>query len=123
MELSSSRKFNTDFRKKLIAKFEKLKDKVDYITIYYIIIEDIGTNFSSNRNGIFINMNLLSDKCIEKLHNFMNEKAYIINKQSNVEVSNYNFYKADDIEIVASIGHKLSNHDKHIIKKIRNNVI
>ena len=103
MEHSSLRKFNTDFRKKLIAKFEKLKDKADYITIYYIIIEDIGTNFSSNRNGVFINMNLLSDKCIEKLQDFINEKMYVINKQPNNEVSNYNFYKADDIEIVASI--------------------
>lgn len=119
MELSSSRKFNTDFRKKLIAKFEKIKDKTDYITIYYIIIEDIGTNFSSNRNGIFINMNLLSDKCIEKLQDFINEKSYIPNRHSDIETNNYNFYKADEIEIVTGIGNKLSNQDKHIIKKIR----
>ena len=123
MELSSSRKFNTDFRKKLIAKFEKIKDRADYITIYYIIIEDIGTNFSSNRNGIFINMNLLSDKCIERLQDFINEKMYMTNKQSDIEINNYNFYKADDIEIVASMGHKLSNQDKHIIKRIRSNAI
>jgi hypothetical protein len=67
MESESSRKFNSLFRKKLVSKFEKIKNKSEYIELYNIIVNDIGNNFSSNRNGIFINMNLLSDECIDYL--------------------------------------------------------
>ena len=88
MEVTKIRKFNTEFRKKLITRFDKIKDKIDYILIYYIIVKDIGNNFSSNRNGLFFNINLLSDSCIEKLIEFVNEKTnshYIkgINQENN----------------------------------------
>ena len=68
------RKYNTDFRKKLVNKFDKIKNRNDMHTIYNIISKDIGTNFSSNRNGIFINMNILSDDCIDKLVEYIDDK-------------------------------------------------
>jgi len=72
------RKYNTEFRKKLIARLDKItsidKDKSDSYDIYMMIVDDIGNNFSNNRNGIFINMNLLSDKCIDKLIKFVDNK-------------------------------------------------
>jgi hypothetical protein len=71
MEQKSSRKYNTEFRKKLVSKFDKFFYKNNYVDIYNIIIEDIGNNFSSNRNGIFINLNILSDDCVEKLINYI----------------------------------------------------
>ena len=122
MEHKCSRKFNTDFRKKLVAKFDKLKNKNDYIDIYNIIVEDIGTNFSSNRNGIFINMNILSDKCIEKLIEFMDDKLNLTMTQTENEKVNYKSYKIDDVEIISEMGHKLNNQEKNIIKRIRNKV-
>ena len=73
MEYKCLRKYNTVFRKRLINRFEKIKDKTDYIIIYNIIIKDIGNNFSSNRNGIFINMNILSDNCIDKILEFITQ--------------------------------------------------
>lgn len=122
MEHKCSRKFNTDFRKKLVSKFDKLNNKNDYIDIYNIVIEDIGTNFSYNRNGIFINMNILSDKCINKLIEFMNEKLNLTMTQTDNDKINYKSYKIDDVEIISEMGHKLSNQDKNIIKRIRNKV-
>jgi predicted site-specific integrase-resolvase len=122
MEQFSKRKYNSDFRKRLVTKFEKIKNKNDYFNIYNIINEDIGNNFSSNRNGIFVNMNLLSDNCIEKIVNFMNDKLNTTNTQSETEKVNYKAYKIDDIEIISDMGHKLSNQEKSIIKRIRNKV-
>jgi len=123
MEHKCSRKYNTDFRKKLVSKFDKLKNKNEYIDIYNIIIEDIGTNFSTNRNGIFINMNLLSDNCIDKLIEFMDDKLNLTLTQTENEKVNYKSYKIDDIEIISEMGHKLSNQEKNIIKRIRNKVL
>ena len=122
MEQICSRKYNTEFRKKLVSKFDKLKSKSDYIDIYNIIVEDIGNNFSSNRNGIFINMNILSDKCIDKLIEFMEDKLNLNMTQTENEKVNYKAYKIDDVEIISEMGHKLSNQEKNIIKRIRSKV-
>ncbi len=123
MELSGSRKYNTVIRKKLISKFDKLKDKSDYITIYNIITNDIGNNFSTNRNGIFINMNILSDNCVEQLLEFVNEKLNSTLSSTETERVNYKSYKFDEVEIMSEMGHKLSNQEKNIIKRIRNKAI
>lgn len=119
MEQKSSRKYNTDFRKKLLVKFERIKNKDELIEIYNIIVDDIGNNFSSNRNGIFINMNILSDNCIDNLINYIDNKNNNSN-QSETDKVNYKTYKFDDVEILSEMGHKLSNQEKHIIKRIKN---
>ena len=118
---TTSRKYNTEYRKKLASKMEKLlaKNKTDSINIYNIINEDIGTNFSTNRNGIFINMNILSDECILKLVSFIDEKNTSSVTLSETEKPTYKVYKIDD-DYVPEMGQKLSNMEKHIIKRIRN---
>jgi hypothetical protein len=122
MELNSSRKYNNVIRRKLVEKLEKIKDKTDMIELYTIIYQDINNNFSVNRNGIFINMNILSDNCIEKLYAFIEDKLDLsVNTES--EKINYTSYKADDIELISKMGHKLSNQEKNIIKRIRNKII
>lgn len=123
MEYKCVRKYNTIFRKRLINRFEKITDKTDYIIIYNIIIKDIGNNFSSNRNGIFINMNILSDDCIDKILEFINNKLNISNIYSDSEKINYKVYKLDEGEIITDRMHKLSNHEKSIIKRIRNKTL
>jgi hypothetical protein len=92
MEYKNSRKYNTNFRKKLINKIELLKNEDQFIEIYYIIINDIGNNYSSNRNGVFINMNILSDYCIEEL-------TYYLERKLNIEIfdKKHNYIDNDSI--------------------------
>jgi hypothetical protein len=123
MEQHCSRKYNTEFRKKLINKIDKIKDKDDLISIYNIITEELGNNFSSNRNGIFINLNLLSDDCIEKILEFIEDKITNTITQSETDKINYKSYKFDEVELISEMGHKLSNQEKNIIKRIRNKAI
>jgi hypothetical protein len=120
LKLKPDRKYNTTFRKKLIGRFEKIKEKSDYIIIYNIITQDIGNDYSSNCNGIFININILSDSCISKIIEFMDEKLNINISCSENEKINYKVYKFDEAEIMSELGHKLSNQEKNIIKRIRN---
>lgn len=68
------RKYNSEFRKKLVDKINKLKDKNSYIQLYNIINNDIGNTYSSNMNGIFINLNLLSDNTIDDVITLLNTK-------------------------------------------------
>jgi hypothetical protein len=115
------RKYRTEFRKKLVYNLEKNNTILSLINIYNIIIEDIGYNYSTNRNGIFINLNILSDKCIDKLLLLLDESRN--NNLLNQNISNDNFntsnYKFDDVEIITELGHKLTNQEKIYIKKIR----
>ena len=41
----TSRKYNSIFRKKLITKINRIKNKEELIEIYNIVINDIGNNF------------------------------------------------------------------------------
>jgi hypothetical protein len=113
------RKYNTDFRKKLINKLEYIKDKTFLLKIYNIIINDIGNNFSSNINGIFINMNIISNNCIDNLINLLDEINKINVLLNNNDSTNLNIYKLDDAEVLSELGHKLSNQEKNIIKRIK----
>ena len=120
MEINISRKYNSTFRKKLVNKFEKIKSKSELLDIYNIIVEDIGTDFSTNQNGIFINMNILSDICINKLVDYIEDKISMSSTQTDTEKVNYKTYKLDEVENISESGIKLSNQEKNIIKRIRN---
>ena len=119
METHISRKYNSIFRKKLVCKFEKIKSKSELLDIYNIITEDIGNNFSTNQNGIFININILSDTCIKNLVDYIDDKINATTSQTETEKINYKTYKLDEVENISDNGIKLSNQEKNIIKRIR----
>ena len=121
MNSKNIRKYNTLFRKKLVENLNKISDNQILIDIYNIIVEDIGHNYSVNRNGLFINLNILSDFCIDKLTDIidLHKQRKNLNNSDNY---NYNNYKYDDIELINEIGHKLTNQEKILIKKIKKTV-
>jgi hypothetical protein len=56
MEVNSTpRKFNSNFRNKIVLKISKLTNKKDFVNIFNIIQGEVGDEVSVNRNGIFIN--------------------------------------------------------------------
>ena len=124
MENKKLRKFNTEFRQNIKENLENNLHNMPLVDIYNIIVEDIGHNYSSNSNGIFINLNILSDKCIDKLllliekykKIYKNNVMISTNKNENTETTNYKF---DDVEIITELGHKLTNQEKTYIKKIK----
>lgn len=116
---SSKRKFNTNFRKKLIETINKITKKEDIIYIFKIINIDIGNNFSENKSGIYFNMNLLSDNCIEKIVNYLNNNVDTISETLNEKLI-YKTYSENDIDVYNSIGPRLSNQEKSILKKSKN---
>jgi len=109
------RNYDSQYRKKLVNKIKKLTIKEDYINIYNIITADIGTNFSSNINGLFLNVNLLSDDCINKINIFLDSKLEKTTINSNV----INTYKTSTNNEHKVAHYKLSNQEKTIIKRFR----
>jgi len=119
MELdSTTRKFNSNFRRKIVLKISKLKEKKDLVNVFNIIQNELGKELSINRNGIFFNINLLSDMTILEL-----EKYFCDNTDCNTITETetkiqYKPYLVDDLEQVSKLGPKLSNQEKSILKKI-----
>jgi len=115
MEVNSNiRKYNSKYRSKIVLKISKLTNKKDFVNVFNIIKSEVGDKVSINRNGIFININLLSDESIDKIEEYLNE-----NTENNTltETENKIKYKPYSVED-NTINHKLSNHEKSILKKI-----
>jgi len=120
MEIDSNiRKYTSSFRRKIVLKIAKLKDKKDLVKIFNIIQGEIGKNLSINRNGIFFNINLLSDDCIQTLNNYLNEINDVTSVTETENKITYKPYNIDEIDTVNKIGPKLSNQEKSILKKIQ----
>ena len=111
---STTRKYNSKFRSKIVLKISKLTEKKDFVNVFNIIKLEVGDEVSMNRNGIFININLLSDFTIEKINDYLNENN---DNTTATETENKIKYKPYSVE-ENSTTHKLSNHEKSILKKI-----
>jgi len=118
MEINSKvRKYGSDMRRKIVLKISKLKEKTDFVNIFNIIQLELGKEVSINRNGIFFNINLLSDETIEKLENYFIENTENLT-ESETKIK-YKPYSVDELESINnSGGPKLSNQEKSIIKKL-----
>ena len=117
MENSNERKYNSLYRRKIVNKINRLKEKKDFITIFNIIQLELGKNISINRNGIFFNINVLSDSSIEKIESFLITILEIVT-ESDTRIK-YQPYSVDELENVNKLGPKLSNQEKSIIKKFQ----
>ena len=99
------RKYNNEFRKKLVSKLEN-KTKDEMINIYNLISH---ITFSSNTNGLFFNINDFSDGVIESLVEYTQEKV----KEKETKKIEYTTYSNDE--------HRdMKNKDQVIINKMKN---
>ena len=115
-EEEKKRLYNSKRRKKLSQKINKLNDKEQYIKIFKIINRDIGDNFSENKNGIWFNLNLLSDNAITEIIELLGT-----NLDTSITESENKFkYIPYDIDELGNLsGPRLSNHEKSLIRKMR----
>ena len=119
---SEKRKYNSNFRKKILNKIKQIKNKNDLVSIFKIVNRDIGDNFSQNKSGIFFNMNLLSDEGIEEILQLIDlTNASETATENTEEKLIYKTYSENEIEVYNSIGgYRLSNQEKSILKKLKN---
>ena len=119
MEEKNSRKYNSDFRKNLKNKISKLSNKNDFIQIYKIVNSESDNKLSINRNGIYFNLNLLSDKTIEDILLILDKNDSDTQTSSEPTKIIYETYNKDTNIENFIIGHKLTNQEKSFIKKFR----
>jgi hypothetical protein len=84
-----SKKYNIHDKKNLVSQIEQLSS-LEQIEIFKLI-KDETKYYTENLNGIFINVNILSDNLLEKIENFveycnkqrieLDKKEHFINQQ------------------------------------------
>ena len=115
----SLRKYNSEFRRNFKQKLAKLSNKNDCFQIYKIINSELENKITINNNGMYFNINLLSDKTIELMSNYVNEKNESDTTATEYSKIIYESYNKDtNIENFIS-SHKLTNQEKSLIKKYR----
>ena len=120
-ENSSNRKYKLSFRKKLLENIKKVKNKQVITSIFKIVNRDIGNNFSENKSGIYFNLNLLSDDAIEEIVDIIKINLESSLSETTEDKLIYKTYSENEIDIFNSIGPRLSNQEKSILKKCKNN--
>ena len=117
----TSRKYNSNVRRKLSDKIKKIKDKNDLIEIFKIVTRDVGDNYSQNKSGIYFNLNLLSDDAIEEIQAIVHViETSETQSEINDEKIKYKSYSENEIDVYNSLGPRLSNQEKSILKKFKN---
>lgn len=87
------KKYNIHEKKNLVNQIQQLSN-LEQIEIFKMIKEETN-HYTENLNGIFINVNILSDNLLNKIENFLN----YCNKQ-NIELEKKeNFLNKQKIEI------------------------
>jgi len=65
------RQFNTQFRKQLRIKINKIKNIDHYRNIYSMI--KMSPHVSVNKNGAYFDLNKIDNDTIEEINNYINE--------------------------------------------------
>ena len=124
---NSCRKYNSDFRKKLLEKINCIKDKKVLISILKIIKKEDENGFSQNKSGIFFNLNKLSDLSVNNINELVENFEISIDSETNEEtLSDKIIYKqysdTDNLDQYDNIGPRLSNQERSILKKFNKNL-
>jgi hypothetical protein len=111
------RKYNSNYRQKLVAQVYEIHDKVFYIKIFEIVNKELKNEFTQNKNGIFFNINKLSDNSIIKIIELVNAN---LDNNDSLHID-YTSYSIDNNSTASEfMVHRLSNKEKNILKKKSN---
>ena len=124
---NSSRKYDSYQRKKLLEKINGIKEKKILISILKIVKEEDENGYSQNKSGIFFNLNKLCDNSIESISDIIEKydksKNDEINEEQLSEKIMYKQYSdVDNLDQYDSLGQRLSNQEKSILKKFSKNL-
>jgi len=113
-------KFTTEEKKIVADQIAKITSKKLYKKLFKIIRSDTN-NYSVNNNGVFINLNILSDSTLYKISELL--KKYKEKTSSEIDTEpifseNICFHK-DEFKDFEDYSGKLSNHEKNILRKKR----
>lgn len=112
--MQTAQLFNHQDKKEIALKIEKIRNKKYFKQIFKIIHED-EIKYTINDNGVYVNINALSDTTLIKVKEFL--ETVDVTKNIIPVPKEYVPYCSDDYQ---SSDIKLSVQEKNLLKKLKN---
>jgi hypothetical protein len=116
----SSKKYTISDKKIIASRIEQIKNKKIYLKLFKIITDD-NNEYTTNTNGVFLNMNNLHDKTLTKIihildvYDDLKKKKISNNKWTLLLQTQYNSQSTQLLD------DKYTNHEKMFFKRHQTN--
>lgn len=110
--------FTKNEKKQLASRIEQIKSKKIYLKIFKIVSDD-NNHYVTNPNGIFFNLNNLSNITLQKINKFLDlVDEYKLENKKNAKWDDLLHNGCTDInDTYENNDNKLNNHEKMVLKK------
>lgn len=110
-DITTYKIYNYDDKKKIVYKIQQIKNKKYYFELYKLVANN-NIQFTKNNNGVFFNINKLSNKALQEIDDFLD-----LNCDDSIQDSDISTY---DSESIYSIEEQIPS--PVILKKINNQI-
>ena len=79
MNSGDSKSYDYNQKKKIVYRIQNLKKRKFYIKLFKLILKE-NIDYTTNNNGVFINISKIQFESLKKIENFLNnyEKKYLL---------------------------------------------
>jgi predicted DNA binding protein len=122
LKIKKERLYNSEYRRNLSEKISIINDDKLYFKLFNELKNQKDFNYSRNKNGIFFDINKLSDETIIIIKNFMDNNDIQSVKYLNSETEKLEFiqYSTEEFSKLNEKGNRLNNIEKNLLRIYKN---
>jgi len=91
IDITTYKIYNYDDKKKIVYKIQQIKNKKDYFELYKLVANN-NIQFTKNNNGVFFNINKLSNKALQEIDEFLD-----LNNDDFIQDSDISTYESETL--------------------------
>lgn len=116
--LKKERLYNSEYRRNLSEKISQINDDKLYFKLFNELKNHKDFNYSRNKNGVFFDINKLSDNTITIIKDFIDNN--IQNDYCETEKLEFIQYSTEEFSKLNEKGNRLNNIEKNLLRIYKN---
>jgi hypothetical protein len=118
LKIKKDRLYNSEYRRNLSDKISHINDNKLYFKLFNELKNQKDFKYSRNKNGIFFDINKLSDDTIIIIKNFIDNHFQNINTET--EKLEFIQYSTEEFSKLNEKGNRLNNIEKNLLRVYKN---
>ncbi len=115
-DMNETKKYSVSDKKIIASRIEQIKNKKIYVKLFSIIYSD-NNDYTTNTNGVFLNINNLQDKTLIKIEKLLDTYDNIKKNKSATNKWNLLLQNQYNTQNTVNIDDKYTNHEKLFLKR------
>lgn len=115
-DMNDTKKYSVSDKKIIASRIEQIKNKKIYVKLFSIIYSD-NNDYTTNTNGVFLNINNLQDKTLIKIEKLLDTYDNIKKNKSATNKWNLLLQNQYNTQNTVNIDDKYTNHEKLFLKR------